>query len=223
MKSSINEFEQNKNQFFTPLRNPRYDETFLANSIRLKNRIIDYDNNNSFNRLIKSDYEKEKEKEDKELLKKAQKELEENYDEVKYMNSIMLSAQLASIRDKQIEEKKKIELKNKKMEEKIYLLCEIERLKELNNREKFEKKLNEKKLEGKKELQKQILYNMKLKEEQKKIIQKEYEDNLKYQEKIKKENEEKLIKEKEKGKKLIKEIIEENKKATEIKKNNKLK
>ena len=208
----------------TPLKNRRYEESFYTNSIKLKNKIINYDKNHNINRLIKSDdYEKEKEKHNKELLQKAKKEIEENYDEVKYMNSLMLSAQLASIRDKQIEEKKHIFQKNKKIDKKLDLICEIERLKDLNNREKFEIKLNEKKIEGKKELQKQILYNLKLKEEQKKIIQKEYEDNLKYQEKLKKEDEEKIIKEKEKGKKLIKEIIEANKKATQLKKENKLK
>ena len=107
-------------------------------------------------RLIKSDYEKEKEKRNKELIKKARREMEENFDEVKNMNKIMLSAQMASIRDRQIEERKRIQEKNKKIEEKLFLMREIERLKSLNDREKFEKKLNEKKIEGKKELQKQI-------------------------------------------------------------------
>ena len=226
MKSSINIFEKNQNKIdvLTPQKNRRYEESYYTNSIKLKNKIIEYDKNHNIKRLIKSDeYEKEKEKQNKRILEKAKRELEENFDEVKQMNSLMLSAQLASIRDKQIEERKRIEQKNKKMEEKIYIMCEIERLKDLNNREKLEKKLNEKKVEGKKELQKQILYNMKLKEEQKKIIQKEYEDNLKYQEKLKKEDEEKYINLKEKGKKLIKEIIEANKKATELKKNKKLK
>ena len=193
----------------------------MSKSINLKNKIINYDKD--YNRLIKSDFEKEKEKLDKELLIKAQKDIEENFDEVKYMNSIMLNAQLASIRDKQIEEIKKLKLMNKKIEEKLDLISEIERLKDLNNKEKLEKKLNEKKIEGNKELEKQMLFNKKLKEEQKKLIQKEYEDILKYQEKLKKEDEEKTKKEKEKGKKLINEIIEENKRALEIKKNKKLK
>ena len=226
MKSSINIFEKNQNKIdvLTPQKNRRYEESYYTNSIKLKNKIIEYDKNHNIKRLIKSDeYEKEKEKQNKRILEKAKRELEENFDEVKQMNSLMLSAQLASIRDKQIEERKRIEQKNKKMEEKIYIMCEIERLKDLNNREKLEKKLNEKKVEGKKELQKQILYNMKLKEEQKKIIQKEYEGNLKYQEKLKKEDEEKYITLKEKGKKLIKEIIEANKKAAEMKRNKKLK
>ena len=225
MKSSINIFEQNlnKNEFLTPLNNRRYEESFYTNSIQLKNKIIDYDKTHKEERLIKSDYEKEKEKKNKELIKKAQREMEENFDEVKLMNKLMLSAQMATIRDKQVEESKKIKDKNKKIEDKLFLMSEIERLKELNEREKFEKKLNEKKIEGKKELQKQILYNLKLKEEQKKIVKKEYEDIVKYLEKIKKEDEEKIKRDKEKGKKLIKEIIEANKKSLELKKSRKIK
>jgi hypothetical protein len=208
MKSSINLFEQslNKNDAMTPVKNNRYGESFYANALILKNKIIDYDKMHKEERLIKSDYEKEKEKRNKELIKKARREMEENFDEVKNMNKIMLSAQMESIRDRQIEERKRIQEKNKKIEEKLFLMSEIERLKSLNDREKFEKKLNEKKIEGKKELQKQILYNIKLKEEQKKIIQKEHEDIVKYLEKIKREDEEKIKDEKERGKKLIKEI-----------------
>ena len=87
IKSSINIFDKNYNQI-SPRKNERYDETFLTKSIKLKNRIINYDikNNNNLNRLNKIDYEKEKEKNKKEIIKKAQKEMEENYDEVKYYN-----------------------------------------------------------------------------------------------------------------------------------------
>ena len=221
IKTSIKNFNENRNTFLTPAKNRRYDELVYNNSLKLKNRIIEYDKTN--NRLIKSDYEKDKEMKNKKILERAKREIEENLDEVKHMNSLMLSAQIASIRDKQIEERKKIEEKNKKYEDKLYLLCEIERLKDLNNREKFEKKLNEKKIEGKNELQKQILNNIKLKENKKKIVEKELENILKYQEKLKKEDEEKYIKQKEKAKKLIEEMLEANKKALEIKKNNKLK
>ena len=136
IKSSINIFGKENNQIMLPKRNERYDETFLANSIKLKNKIIDYDKNhkNSLSRLNKIDYDKENEKERQVILNKAKREIEEHYDEVKYMNSIMLSAQLASVRDKQMEERNRMGLKNKRIEEKLDLLCEIERLKDINNR-----------------------------------------------------------------------------------------
>ena len=107
MKSSINLFEQslNKNDAMTPVKNNRYGESFYANALILKNKIIDYDKMHKEERLIKSDYEKEKEKRNKELIKKAQREMEENFDEVKHMNKIMLSAQMASIKGKEFKKK----------------------------------------------------------------------------------------------------------------------
>ena len=83
------------------------EESSLSNSIKLKNKIREYNNilgRNGF----KSDYDKEKEEKDKQILLKAQRDKEENMDEVKTMNSLLLSAKLPVIRDKQIEKKKKI-------------------------------------------------------------------------------------------------------------------
>ena len=183
---------------------------------------MNYGQVQGINRL-KSEYEIDKEKKEKEILNKAKLEREESLDEVKTMNSIMLTAKYAAIRDTQIEEKKKININKKKFEEKMYLLGEYERLKEEINRVKLEKKLNEKKLENKKELEKQIIYNKKLREEYKNMINREYEENMKHQEQIKNEEEEKIKQEKERKKKIMEEIIEANKKSFEIKKNNKLK
>lgn len=94
---------QNKDK--TPSAKRKYDELFISNSIKLKNRIIDYDHIHGM-RKIKSEYEKEKEKQNEEILMKAKRIQEESLDEVKTMNSILLSAKFAAIRDKQIEEKK---------------------------------------------------------------------------------------------------------------------
>ena len=172
---------------------------------------------------LKSEYEKEKEKKDREIILKAQKDQEENLDEVKKMNSILLTAKYAAIRDKQIEEKKRIIINKKNIEQKLFLIGEYERLKEEINRARLEKRINEKKMEDKKELEMQITLNNKLKEEHKKILKKEYEESLKYQEQIKKAEADKVKQEKEKGKKLFQEILEANKRTLEIKKNQKLK
>ena len=120
MKSCINIFQR---QGITPLRKRKFDELFLSNSIMLKNKIIDYDNTHGTKGInnIKSQYEIEKEKKEKEILFKAQREREENLDEVKTMNSLLLSAKYAAIRDKQIEEKKRINLDKIKIEEKLYI------------------------------------------------------------------------------------------------------
>ena len=198
------------------------EESSLSNSIKLKNKIREYNNilgRNGF----KSDYDKEKEEKDKQILLKAQRDKEENMDEVKTMNSLLLSAKLAVIRDKQIEEKKRIKLHNKKIEEKLNIIEEYERLKEEINRKKMEKKLNEKRMEGKKEIEKIILLNKKLKEEQKNLLKKEYDENVRYQEQIKKEEIEKEQKEKEKVKQIVREMLDANKRSLELKRIRKLK
>ena len=198
------------------------EESSLSNSIKLKNKIREYNNilgRNGF----KSDYDKEKEEKDKQILLKAQRDKEENMDEVKTMNSLLLSAKLAVIRDKQIEEKKRIKLHNKKIEEKLNIIEEYERLKEEINRKKMEKKLNEKRMEGKKEIERIILLNKKLKEEQKNLLKKEYEENVRYQEQIKKEEIEKEQKEKEKVKQIVREMLEANKRSLQLKRIRKLK
>ena len=219
VKSCINIFQS---QGITPVRKRKFDELFLSNSITLKNKIIDYDRYHE-RKGLKSDYEKEKEKKEKEILFKAQRDREESLDEVKTMNSILLSAKYAAIRDKQIEEKKRMNLEKKRIEEKLYLIGEYEKLKEEINRKRLEKKLNEKRIEDGKELEKQIVLNKKLKEDHKILLRKEYEENIKYQQNLKKEELEKLKKEKEKGKKIIQEMLEANKKALVLKKIKKLK
>lgn len=66
------------------------------------------------------------------------------------MDKICLYARISTIRDKQLKERKELEKMLKKKEEKIDLMAEIERLKELKNIEDKNKVLQEMKKEGKK-------------------------------------------------------------------------
>ena len=177
MKSCINIFQNNGK---TPIVKRKFDELFLTNSIILKDKIVNYDNIHGINGLKreKDDYE---EKQNQKILMKAKRYKDENLDEVKTMNSLLLSARYAAIRDKQIEEKRKINLHKKKIEQKEYLIGEYERLKDEINRARTERKLHEKKMSDKKEIQQQILKNQKIKEEHKNILEKEHEENLRYQ------------------------------------------
>ena len=218
MKSCINIF-QDKDK--TPTTKRKFDELFITNSIRLKNKIINYDNIHGINGIkrLDDDYVK---KQNKKILLNAIRYRNENLDEVKTMNSLLLSAKFATIRDKQIEEKRKINLFKKKLEQKEYLIGECERLKDEINRARSEKKIKEKQMNDIKENEKQILNNKKIKEDYKKILEKEYEDNLRYQEQIKLDELNKAKIEKEKREKIIQEMIEANRIALEIKKNKKL-
>ena len=159
----------------------------------------------------------------KNILEKAKTILEENYKEVKDMNRLVLYAKVANIRDKQIEEHKMIKSLEKKRNEKLDLLCEIARLKDIKRRETEEQKRINMNKEGGRIIRDQILYNEKKKQLEKDMLKKEYEENLKYQKKIDEENEKKLLKSKELGEKLIKDILASNKMFIENKKLKKLK
>ena len=101
MKSCINIFQDKK----TPIAKRKFNELFITNSIMLKNKIINYDNIHGINGIkrLDDDYVK---KQNKKILLNAIRYRNENLDEVKTMNSLLLSAKFATIRDKQIEEKR---------------------------------------------------------------------------------------------------------------------
>ena len=110
---------------------------------------------------------------------------------VRAMDKMCLYARISTIRDKQLKERKELEKIFKKKEEKIDLMVEIERLKELKNMEEKNKSLQEMKKEGKK------------------VILEQIEDNKKMRLKLKEiENKERL--------ELLKRIEEENKKVEEL-------
>ena len=157
------------------------------------------------------------------IREKANKIFEENLDEVKEMNKLVLYAKVANIRDKQIETQKKIKALEKKRNEKLDILSEIGRLKDLRKREIEEEKRAYKIKEGGEIIKEQIKYNEKKKELEKEIIKKDYEDNLLLQKNIEEENDKKILKKKKIGEKLIKDILEANKNFIENKKLKELK
>jgi hypothetical protein len=74
------------------------------------------------------------------LLSKAQKKLDEDLDDVKHMNQMVLYSKVVTIRDKQIEENKKLETEWVDEQKKLDLMMEIERLKVLKIEEERETK-----------------------------------------------------------------------------------
>jgi len=86
-----------------------------------------------------TDIEKDNIALNKTMKDKAQKIIDENTDEAKEMNKLIQYAKVASIRDKQLEETKMIQGEYKKYNEKMDLLMEIERLKELQLMEERER------------------------------------------------------------------------------------
>lgn len=65
------------------------------------------------------------------LLAKAQKQLDEDHDDVKHMNQMVLYSKVVTIRDKQLEENKTLEENWNQEQKRLDLMMEIERLKGL--------------------------------------------------------------------------------------------
>ena len=98
---------------------------------------------------------------------------------VRAMDKMVLYARVSTVRDQQLKERKELDKIFKKKEEKIDLMVEIERLKELKNMEEKNKSLQEMKKEGKKVILDQIEENKKMRLKQKEIENKERLELLK--------------------------------------------
>ena len=72
------------------------------------------------------------------LLSKAQKKLDNDMDDVKAMNQMVLYSKVVTIRDKQLQENKKLESEFIEEQKKLDLMMEIERLKVLKEEEERE-------------------------------------------------------------------------------------
>ena len=72
------------------------------------------------------------------LLSKAQKQMDEGLDDVKHMNQMVFYSKVVTIRDKQIEENKRLENEWIEEQKKLDLMMEIERLKILKVEEERE-------------------------------------------------------------------------------------
>lgn len=69
------------------------------------------------------------------LLSKAQKKMDNDLDDVKQMNQMVLYSKVVTIRDKQLEENKRLESEWIEEQKKLDLMMEIERLKVLQEEE----------------------------------------------------------------------------------------
>ena len=219
---SLKDFNRIKNSAYTPAlttANPVsksslgpeiQHEIFLNKALDHKNRLLEYDRN-------RKEYE--------EMLAIKNNQIIERYPGVapddqalRAMDKMCLYAKISTVRDKQLKERKELEKMYQKKEEKIDLMVEIERLKELKLLEERNKKLQKINQEGKKVILDQIEDNKKARLRQKEIEEKERIELLKrIEEEQKKDQELNLIRKKE-NEKRIKESVEANEKAILAKK-----
>lgn len=72
------------------------------------------------------------------ILAHAEEQLDEEIDEVKNMNQMMIYSKCVTIRDKQLEEQKRLEAEYREEERRLDIMMEIERLKQLKFQEERE-------------------------------------------------------------------------------------
>ena len=184
-------------------------DTQLAKARALKEKIQRYDKNKP--KYFLSDIERENIINNQKLLAKAQKFKDDNGDVVKEMEKLAFYAKVATIRDKQKQEHKIMEQNYKRKEEKLDMMMELDRLKELKNQQDKEASMQKLRKEGCMviidQMKKKELEKIKLKEQ----LEKEKKDILKH---LKKLQDEDLIENEKKRllrEKMTQEIVESNK------------
>jgi ribosomal protein L11 methylase PrmA len=105
-------------------------DTKLADSNARKARMQAMDRERA-NKVPPTDIEQANRNKDVGILSKAQAQLDEELDDVKHMNQMVLYSKVVTIRDKQLQENKLLEQEWLEEQKKLDLMMEIERLKAL--------------------------------------------------------------------------------------------
>lgn len=117
-------------------------ESQMAAAKARKQRMLDLDKERALKMPPTEQQLIDKEKADG-LLTKAQQLLDEDHDDVKHMNQMMLYSKVVTIRDRQLEEAKRLEHEWIEEQKRLDLMMEIERLKSLKLQEEREVKRKE--------------------------------------------------------------------------------
>jgi hypothetical protein len=107
------------------------------------------------------------------LLSKAQQQLDEDEDEVKAMNQLVLAGKVLTVRDRQVEENKLLESDWLEEQNRLDLMMEIERLKSLQEQEARNIRRALALQEGKKQLVDQIKSREVLRQQEQELLEKE--------------------------------------------------
>ena len=143
------------------------DNKFLQRALEHKNKIISYDKANNvkqYNPLLT--YESKK-------ISDPFAVVDPNDDAIKDLNILCKHAKIATIRDRQLDERKQMENLYKKKEERLDLMMELERLKEIKFKEEKEKQIKKLNNESKEIIIDQILDNERVRIKKREMIEKE--------------------------------------------------
>ena len=151
------------------------------------------------------------------LLSKAQMQLDEEQDDVKHMNQMVLYSKVVTIRDKQLEENKRLEAEWLVEQKKLDLMMEVERLKNLKEQDEREKRRKEAVKKGQWVIVEQIKDRevQRLKDEE--ALEKEKAQMLRHIEKLKEEDAKAVEAKKARVKIMMEEVGVANKQAITLK------
>ena len=138
--------------------------TYYNKAQNHKNRILSYDKKNPYNRLMT--YENKKIIDPYNIVGKED-------DAIKELNILCKNAKIATIRDKQLDERKQMENLYKRKEQRMDLMMEMERLKEIKFKEEKEKESKKLYSQGQKIIIEQILDNERERLKKREQIEKE--------------------------------------------------
>ena len=194
--------EENKNQ-----------ENRLAKARAHRDKLKAYDKLHIKTTIDESEEEMYNRKKNQQILERAQRMMETQDDAVKTMDKMVLYAQIATIRDRQREDVKQQEEIFKKKEEKLDILMEINRLKEMKQQEEIDNERRRQQREGSLVIIDQIKAR---KAERQREKEQEEKERLKMLERIKEQDEKEKRKNEEIEKRnaqIMKEILEANKQS----------
>merc|ERR1712139_280754 len=122
-------------------RKKRAEEAYAERMKKSKDRkekMMQMEEERKKNALL-SDFEKDERAQKNGVLEKAKNMLDEEMDDVKHMNQMMLYSKIVTIRDAQIQEKRYVQQEKEEEERELDMMMEIERLKGLKMYEEREK------------------------------------------------------------------------------------
>ena len=171
---------------------------FLTKAENLKNRLRSYDNKNPYHPLLT--FENKKNLDPYSVVGKDD-------DAIKELNVLCKYAKIATIRDKQLDERKYMENMYKKKEERLDFMMELERLKEIKFKEDQEKQSKKMNLNSQKIIIEQILDNERERLKKREQIEKDKLQMKMQLEKLEKEEKKRILKEKHLKEERIKECL----------------
>ena len=189
-------------------------QTFMDRALQHKNKIIEYDKNNKqYNPLFT--YENQK-------ITDPFTVVDKDDDAIKELNILCKNAKIATIRDKQLDERKMMEDMYKKKEGRLDLMMELERLKEIKFLEDQEKELKFLNKEANNIIIDQILDNERVRIKKREQIEKEKIQMKMQLEKLEEEDKKRILHEKQLRDKRMQECLNVDKYAILLKQKKKL-